>query len=86
MTGGSRLRLVLDQGIPRDTAALLRDDGFDCLHVGEVEMSRAEDRDILWFAIARNAAVVTLDADFHAILAVSGASERGKFPPSPPPP
>lgn len=75
MTGGSRLRLVPDQGIPRDAAALLRDEGFDCLHVGEVGMSRAKDGEILSFSISRNAAIVTLDADFHAMLAVSGAAE-----------
>ncbi len=36
-------------------------------------MSPAEDSAILEHARRRNAAVVTLDADFHAILAVSGA-------------
>lgn len=34
-------------------------------------MSSAEDRDIIAHARERNAAVVTLDADFHALLAVS---------------
>ena len=33
----------------------------------------AADEDILSFAIGRNGIVVTLDADFHTILAVSGA-------------
>lgn len=41
---------------------------------GEVGMSTAADEDILEFALRRNSAVVTLDADFHAILAVSGAA------------
>ena len=36
-------------------------------------MSTAADEEILRFALEKNAAVVTLDADFHAILAVSGA-------------
>jgi predicted nuclease of predicted toxin-antitoxin system len=36
-------------------------------------MSRAADEEILAFSLGRDAAVVTLDADFHAILAVSGA-------------
>lgn len=39
-------------------------------------MSTATDVDILSFALATNAIVVTLDADFHAILAVSGAAGR----------
>ena len=68
------LRLLLDQGVPRDAAALLRTAGFICEHVGELEMSRAEDVEILGLARQRQAIVVTLDADFHAILAVSGAA------------
>lgn len=36
-------------------------------------MSTAADEGILAFALGKNAVLVTLDADFHAILAVSGA-------------
>jgi predicted nuclease of predicted toxin-antitoxin system len=67
------MRLVLDQGVPRDAAALLRSLGHDCIHVGEIGMSKAADEEILAFSLGRNAVVVTLDADFHAIVAVSGA-------------
>src|SRR5258708_7930261 len=65
--------LVLDQGVPRDAARRLRDLGYECVHVGEIGMSTAADEEILGFALGKNAVVVTLDADFHAILAVSGA-------------
>lgn len=68
------IRLVLDQGVPRDAAARLRDLGYECVHVGEVEMWNAADDEILAFAVGKRATIVTLDADFHAILAVSGAS------------
>ena len=37
-------------------------------------MSKAADEEILAFSPGKNAVVVTLDADFHTILAVSGAS------------
>ena len=37
-------------------------------------MSHAADEEILRFALAKNAVVVTVDADFHAILAVSGGA------------
>ena len=67
------MRLVLDQGVPHDAATLLRSLGYDCMHVGEIGMSKAADEEILAFSLGRNAVVVTLDADFHAILAVSGA-------------
>jgi predicted nuclease of predicted toxin-antitoxin system len=68
------LRLILDQGIPRDAARLLRQLGYDCTHVGELQMSRSTDAEILAWAREQGATVVTLDADFHAMLAVSGAS------------
>jgi len=67
------MRLVLDQGVPRDAAALLRSLGHDCIHVGEIGMSQAADDEILAFSREGSAVVVTLDADFHAIVAVSGA-------------
>lgn len=38
-------------------------------------MSAAADHEILAWALKNNSVLVTLDADFHAILAVSGASE-----------
>lgn len=67
------IALVLDQGVPRDAASRLRDLGYECVHAGEVGMSTAADEEILSFALRKNGIVVTLDADFHAILAVSGA-------------
>jgi predicted nuclease of predicted toxin-antitoxin system len=41
---------------------------------GEIGMSRTADEEILAFSLEKDAVVVTLDADFHTILAVSGAS------------
>jgi predicted nuclease of predicted toxin-antitoxin system len=37
-------------------------------------MARASEEEIVAWSLEQKAAVVTLDADFHAILAVSGAS------------
>ena|SRR5450631_3127921 len=67
------MRLVLDQGVPQDAAALPRSLEHDCIHVGEIGMAKASDEEILALSRERNAVVVTLDADFHTILAVSGA-------------
>lgn len=67
------MRLFLDPGIPRDAAAFLRDRGHDCIHVGDVRMSMASDEEIIAWSLERKATVVTLDADFHTILAVSRA-------------
>jgi predicted nuclease of predicted toxin-antitoxin system len=68
-------RLLLDQGLPRSTAALLRQDGWDVIHVADIGMSRAEDTEILRRARADSRVCVTLDADFHSLLATM--SERG---------
>lgn len=67
------MRWLLDQGLPLSAADLLRSVGEDAVHVGEIGMSRAADELILRHASMENRVVVTLDADFHALLALSGA-------------
>jgi predicted nuclease of predicted toxin-antitoxin system len=69
------LRLLLDQGVPRDAVSVLRGTGLDCIHAGEIGMSKSEDPEIVAWVRAENAVIVTLDADFHAELAVSGAGK-----------
>ena len=54
-------------------AAVLRQAGFDAVHTAEIGIATAADQEILERAYAENRIVVTLDADFHAILALSGA-------------
>jgi len=39
-------RLLPDQGLPRSTAALLTQAGWDVIHVSEIGMSRSDDVDI----------------------------------------
>jgi|SRR5271165_6428579 len=63
-------RLLLDQGLPRDAADELRAGGNNCRHVAEIGLSTATDIEILEWAQAHGAIVVTLDADFHTILAL----------------
>lgn len=70
----NNVRLLLDQGLPRDAASELRRVGFDCTHVGELGLSKATDPEILTLSRDMGSVVVTLDADFHTILAVSGAA------------
>ncbi len=66
--------MLLDQGLPRTAASLLRERGWDVQHVSERGMSRAEDVAIIALAREEQRIVVTLDADFHALLAMSGAT------------
>jgi predicted nuclease of predicted toxin-antitoxin system len=67
------MRLLLDQGLPRTAASLLRQSGIDTLHVGEIAYATAEDEAILQLGRDEGRVIVTLDADFHALLARSNA-------------
>jgi predicted nuclease of predicted toxin-antitoxin system len=65
------MKLLLDQGTPRSAASILRDAGFDAIHTGEAGLAEAEDAEIIHKATLEDSVVVTLDADFHALLALS---------------
>jgi predicted nuclease of predicted toxin-antitoxin system len=70
----SGLHLLLDQGLPRSAAEQLRTGGTNCIHVGEIGLPSTTDVEILDWARVRGAIVVTLDTDFHTILAVQNSS------------
>lgn len=71
---GGLMRLLLDMGLPRRAADLLREQGHDAVHLGERGLARLGDEEVLALAAEEDRIVVTLDADFSAILALSGAS------------
>jgi predicted nuclease of predicted toxin-antitoxin system len=68
------MKLLLDQGLPRSLAVLLRSAGHDAVHVGEVGLSKADDAALIEFARTAGRIVVSMDADFHAHLALSNAT------------
>ncbi len=65
-------RLLLDQGLSRSTARLLDGAGWDVVHVSDIGLSRATDSAIVAHARLDARICVTLDADFHTLLATSG--------------
>ena len=69
------IRLLLDQGLPRSTGKLLSDAAWDVVHVGDIGLSHAADQRILDYARRENRICVTLDADFHALLATADAAK-----------
>jgi predicted nuclease of predicted toxin-antitoxin system len=66
--------VLLDQGLPSAAAELLRNRGWDAVHVREIAMRDATDREILARAAADGRICVTLDKDFHEALARSHAA------------
>ena len=71
------MKLLLDQGLPRSTLVHLRNTGIESAHVGDVGLATASDGNIISYARERGWVVVTLDADFHAQLALSGCEALG---------
>lgn len=69
------MEFLLDQGLPRSTVQHLQALGLEAEHVGDLGLATATDEAILAEGCARGAIVVTLDADFHANLARSGAAQ-----------
>lgn len=69
------MRLLLDQGLPRSTVLHLQNKGIAAVHVGDIGLATASDAKILEFARQEERVVVTFDADFHTLLALSGLTE-----------
>ena len=68
------MKLLLDQGMPRGAVALLRQSGHDVVHVADIGLADADDGRILEQGRIDSQTIVTHDADFHALLALSGAA------------
>lgn len=64
-------KFLLDQGIPYSTTRLLKEAGWEVVHVSDIRMSRSGDEAILAYAQINNYICVTLDADFHTLLAIN---------------
>ena len=68
------IRLLLDQGAPYRAATRLTEKGIDTIHIGDLGLSEAPDEAILRRARELNRIAVTFDADFHTLMALTGAS------------
>ena len=68
------MRVLLDQRLPQSAATELAALGWDAVHVGAIGMATASDKGIIARALAEQRTIVTLDADFHKLLALENAS------------
>lgn len=66
-------RILLDQGLAPLAAAILRESGWDALHVSEAGLQSADDIEILNAARHDGRICITLDHDFHSHLELTGA-------------
>ena len=66
--------LLLDQGLPRGLVTLLSNAGVEAEHVGELGMASSKDREILKYSKNKKRTIVTLDSDFHSLLALNADS------------
>lgn len=68
------IKLLLDQGLPYSTARFLPKNNWDVVHLIDVGMQRASDREVIEYARTQGRLCVTLDSDFHQLLALTQAS------------
>jgi predicted nuclease of predicted toxin-antitoxin system len=67
------LRFITDEDVPRSTARVLRDAGFDAVDVRDVGLRGKSDAEVFEFAQRENRLMITCDMGFSNIL---------NFPPS----
>jgi predicted nuclease of predicted toxin-antitoxin system len=67
------MMLLLDQGLPRSTLLHLRNAGVAAEHVVELGLATASNLTLIERARDHAQIIVTMDADFHTQLALSGA-------------
>ena len=70
------IAILLDQGLAPRAAGLLRERGIEAVHVSEIGLAAADDREILEVARTSHRVCVTLDHDFHADLALGRTHGR----------
>jgi len=73
------IAFLLDQGVPRSAIDHLRGVGYDAVHTSSIGLASADDEAIFAQARRENRVVVTLDADFHTLLALSAGDSLRRF-------
>jgi predicted nuclease of predicted toxin-antitoxin system len=68
------MKVLVDANLSPRVAERLKQAGHDAVHVSEMDLTTADDETILSRAFEAGQVVVTADADFGALLALTGRS------------
>jgi predicted nuclease of predicted toxin-antitoxin system len=71
------LRFITDEDVPRSTARVLRDAGFDSVDVRDVGLRGKSDSVIFEYAQRENRLIITCDMGFSNILNFSPSENHG---------
>lgn len=71
------MKFLVDMPMSPRTAAWLNDRGHDAIHASSLGLERAPDRELLNRAAAEGRMVITADADFPHLLALSHGTAPG---------
>lgn len=72
MLSAKSMKFLADMGVSQTTVKWLKEQGFDAVHVRDMNMHRASDTEILGKARDNKRIVLTCDLDFGEILSASG--------------
>ena len=61
------MKLLVDNQLPAALARYMVATGWDCIHVQDVDLDRADDQIIWQYAKERGMTIVTKDEDFQAL-------------------
>lgn len=70
------MRFLVDANLSPRVAMLLSGEGFESIHVGDVDLLTATDQAILDYAAANGLVIISADSDFGELLAVSRGAVR----------
>ena len=70
------MRFLVDANLSPRVATLLSGEGFESIHVGDVDLLSATDQAILDYAAANGLVIISADSDFGELLALSRGAVR----------
>jgi predicted nuclease of predicted toxin-antitoxin system len=77
MGNAVELRFITDEDVPRSTARVLRDAGFDAVDVRDVGLRGKSDAEVFAYAQQENRLLITCDMGFSNILNFPPSENKG---------